>query len=256
MQLRSISPKIGPPKIVAFTCLLRYRNSMKREPRYVRCPKAESNRFQIELRVPNRLALGLRMSRPFRAFSLIELLITVLIIMVLTTMYWGGNSASRQKARLGTCQKNLQKIFIAMQLYANEQSAKFPAKTGAKLSAEPLDRLVPHYTSDTAAFICPGSKDSQLPGGESIAKSKISYAYYMGRTANEGASEALLSDRQVDTQSKSQNQALFSSDGKPPGNNHRQYGGNVLFCDGHADHSDPRSSFSLVVTQGIVLLNP
>jgi prepilin-type N-terminal cleavage/methylation domain-containing protein/prepilin-type processing-associated H-X9-DG protein len=195
-------------------------------------------------------------ARKRRAFSLIELLITVLIILVLTTMYWGGNSASRQKSRMTACQQNLQKLFIAMQIYANEHSSKFPAKTGAKLSEEPLDRLVPHYTSDTAAFICPGSKDSQLPGGESIAKRTISYAYYMGRTANDGATEALMSDRQVDAQSKSPNQALFSTTGKPPGNNHKQSGGNILFCDGHADHSDPRSSFSLVVTQGIVLLNP
>lgn len=236
---------------------------MKREPRYVRCPKAESNRFQIELRVPTKLPHGLQNSglgradgRAVAAFSLIELLITVLIILVLTTMYWGGNSASRQKGRMTTCQQNLQKVFIAMQIYANEHSAKFPSKSGAKLSEEPLDRLVPHYTSDTSAFICPGSKDSELPGGESIAKRKISYAYYMGRTSNEGASEALMSDRQVDTQSKSPNQALFSTTGKPPGNNHKQYGGNILFCDGHADHSDPRSAFSLVVTQGIVLLNP
>jgi prepilin-type processing-associated H-X9-DG protein/prepilin-type N-terminal cleavage/methylation domain-containing protein len=236
---------------------------MKREPRYVRYPKAESNRFQIELRVPTKLPSGLPRfrsgpvnARQIHAFSMIELLVTVLIILVLFTMYWGGNSNSRQKGRLSTCQQNLQKIFIAMQIYANEHSAKFPAKSGAKLSEEPLDHLVPHYTSDTAVFICPGSKDSELPGGESIAKRKISYAYYMGRTSNDGAQDALMSDRQVDTQSKSQNQALFSSDGKPPGNNHKQKGGNILFCDGHADHSDPRSSFSLVVTQGIVLLNP
>jgi prepilin-type N-terminal cleavage/methylation domain-containing protein/prepilin-type processing-associated H-X9-DG protein len=229
----------------------------------VGCPKAESNRFQIELRVQTKLSHGPGKSGFGRAkihqgdaFSLIELLITVLIILVLTTMYWGGNSASRQKARLGTCQQNLQKIFIAMQIYANEHSAKFPAKTGAKLSEEPLDRLVPHYTSDTSSFICPASKDSELPGGESILKRKISYAYFMGRSSTDGGQDALMSDRQVDTQSKSPNQALFSSTGKPPGNNHKQYGGNILFCDGHADRSDPRSAFSLVVTQGIVLLNP
>ena len=225
----------------------------------MRYSKAESNRFQIELRDPTQLpkfgpARGA--PRAVHAFSLIELLITVLIILVLTTMYWGGNSNSRQKARLGSCQKNLQRIFMAMQIYANEHSAKFPAKAGSKLSEEPLDRLVPHYTSDTGSFICPASKDSQLPGGQSIANRKISYAYYMGRSSNDSAQEALMSDRQVDTQSKSPNQALFSTDGKPPGNNHKEKGGNILFCDGHADHSDPRSSFSLVVTQGIVLLNP
>ncbi len=211
---------------------------MKRGAGKMRCPKAESNRFQT------------------RAFSMIELLVTVLIILVLFTMYWGGNSSSRQKARLGSCQQNLQKMFISMQIYANEHSSKYPAKTGAKLAEEPLDSLVPHYTSDTSLFICPGSKDSELPGGESILKRKISYAYYMGRTAADGAQDALMTDRQVDTQSKSQNQALFSSDGKPPGNNHNKFGGNILFCDGHADHSDPRSAFSLVVSQGIVLLNP
>jgi prepilin-type processing-associated H-X9-DG protein/prepilin-type N-terminal cleavage/methylation domain-containing protein len=232
---------------------------MKREPKSVRWSKAESNRSQIEIRIPTQLPMfwpGRGSPRSVHAFSLIELLITVLIILVLTTMYWGGNSGSRQKARLGTCQQNLQKIFIAMQIYGNEHAAKFPAKTGAKLSEEPLDRLVPHYTSDTATFICPASKDSQLSAGESIVRHKISYAYYMGRSSNDGAQDALMSDRQVDTQSKSPNQAIFSIDGKPPGNNHKQYGGNILFCDGHAEHSEPRSSFSLVVTQGIVLLNP
>src|SRR5262249_42397620 len=163
----------------------------------------------------------------------------------------GGNSKSRQKGRMTACQQNLQKIFIAMQIYANEHAAKFPAKTGSKLSEEPLDRLVPHYTSDTATFICPGSKDSQLPGGESIAKRKISYPYQRGRTSADGAKAALMSDRQIDTKPKPPNQSFFWSDGNPPANNHRQFGGNILFCDGHADRSDPRSSFSLVVTQGI-----
>lgn len=211
---------------------------MKREFSSVRCPKAESNRFQT------------------RAFSMIELLVTVLIILILFTLYWGGNSSSRQKVRLGACQQNLQKLFIALQIYSNEHPPKFPAKTGARFSEEPLDRLVPHYTSDTSAFICPGSKDSELPGGESILKRKISYAYYMGRSSTDGAQDALMSDRQVDTQSKSPNQALFSSTGKPPGNNHRQFGGNILFCDGHVDKSGAPSAFSLVVTQGVVLLNP
>ena len=65
--------------MIAFECFLGYKNNMKRGLRNMRCSKAETNRFQTV------------------AFSLIELLITVLIIMVLTTMYWGGNSASRQK---------------------------------------------------------------------------------------------------------------------------------------------------------------
>ena len=66
----------------------------------------------------------------------------------------------------------------------------------------------------------------------------------------------LMTDRQVNTNSKAGGQLVFSSSGKPPGNNHKKYGGNLLFCDGHADYSIPSATVSLTVTQGIVLLNP
>ena len=194
-------------------------------------------------------------SRPRGGFSLIELLITTAIILVLVTMYWGGNSATRQKSRQAICRQNLQKLYISMEIFEAEHSKKYPDKPGARTSAEALDALVPKYTADTSAFTCPASKDSLLPGGESIAKRRISYAYYMGRSSGD-AQEALLTDRQVDTKSKAVNQPVFSSTGKPPGNNHKKNGGNILFCDGHVEASPPNSAFSLVLTQGVVLLNP
>jgi prepilin-type processing-associated H-X9-DG protein len=67
---------------------------------------------------------------------------------------------------------------------------------------------------------------------------------------------ALVTDRQVDSKSKTNGQPIFSASGKPPGNNHRKNGGNLLFVDGHTDWSPPQASFSIVLTQGIVLLNP
>ncbi len=198
--------------------------------------------------------------RPFRTngssgFSLIELLATALIIMILFTMYWGGNSGARQKSRQVACLQNLQKLHIAMEIFANEHGGKYPDKPSAKSSAEALDVLVPKYTADTSLFICPASKDSVPPGGESIASRRISYAYYMGRKSG-SSEEALASDRQVDTTSKTVNQRVFSTTGKPPGNNHKQAGGNILFCDGHVQASPPSSAFSLVLTQDVVLLNP
>ena len=47
-----------------------------------------------------------------------------------------------------------------------------------------------------------------------------------------------------------------AADGKPPGNNHHQYGGNFLFCDGRTESGPATAPFSLVFTQGVVLLNP
>lgn len=214
---------------------------MKRHRRSWRCP-AEDFRDR-------------RFDRRTRGFSLVELLITLALVLILTTMYWGSGSRNNQRTQQKACQKNLQKIFIALEIYANDHAGRFPVLTNARTSEEALDALVPRYTADTATFICPGSKDSALPADASFRKGRISYAYYMGRQPSDTA-EVLMSDKQVDTRSKTAGQQVFSITGKPPGNNHHKYGGNFLFCDGHLELTPARPPFSLGLTQGVVLLNP
>ena len=203
------------------------------------------------------LRCGVSAPRAIRraAFSLIELLITVAIILILTTLYFGPNNATRQRALKRACQKNLEKIYVSMEIYANEKGGRFPWVSNARTAEEALDVLVPKYTSDTSPFICPGSKDAALPQGESFRSRKISYAYYMGRYLT-NAAQVLMSDAQIDTQAKSAGQPVFSTAGQPPGNNHRKSGGNFLFCDGHTDSSAAVASFPLGLTNGEVLLNP
>ena len=186
---------------------------------------------------------------------MIELLVVIALILILTMLFWGGRSSGRQRQQQQSCQKNLQKIFIAMEIYSRDSTGQFPVVAGAKTSEEALDLLVPRYTVDTGSFICPGSTDSSLIGSESLSKHKISYAYYMGRRSPD-ASEALMSDEQVDTLAKAAGQPAFSTTGKGPGNNHPKSGGNFLFVDGRVEHSSARSPFSLMLTQGVVLLNP
>ncbi|HVV72657.1 MAG TPA: type II secretion system protein [Verrucomicrobiae bacterium] len=188
------------------------------------------------------------------AFSLLELLLTMAIILILFTLYWGPSRASRQRALQANCQKNLQQLYIALNLYADDQRGRFPVVPGAKTSAEALNPLVPRYTSDTSIFICPGSSDAAPPSGEPIRTRRISYAYYMGNSPTN--QQALMSDRQVNTEAKDVGEVIFSTDGKPPGNNHRQYGGNVMYCDGHVQLSGPTAKASLPLPAGVVLLNP
>jgi len=190
-----------------------------------------------------------------RGFSLIELLVVAAVLLILTTMYWGASSGSQQRKLQTECQHNLEKVYVALQIYANDYAGSFPFQAGALTAEDPLDALVPRYTVDTASFICPGSGNWALPSGESIRKRKISYAYYMGRHASDAA-EVLMSDRQVNTLPKAVGQDVFSSNGKPPGNNHNKYGGNLLFCDGHVELIAARAPFPLVATQAVVLLNP
>jgi len=188
-------------------------------------------------------------------FSLIELLIVMALLIVLSTMYFGFSSPSHQRTEQKNCGQNLQKLFLGLEIYANDHTGTFPETAGAKSSEAPLDLLVPRYTADTAIFICPGSKDAPLPPGESLTKHKISFAYYMGRRSG-GTPAALMSDAQVNTESKSAGDPVFSANGKPPGNNHSKFGGNLLLSDGHVELSGTQASFSLVFAQGVVLLNP
>jgi len=176
-------------------------------------------------------------------------------MILLTTMMWGFKSESHQHAMQRACRQNLEKIYVALQIYANDFNGKLPVNTNATRSEEPLSLLVPRYTADTSIFICPGSKDSPLPSGVSFANRKISYAYYMGQRLGD-AQQPLMSDWQVNPLPKRAGDLAFSASGKPPGNNHYKYGGNFLFCDGHAELIPPALPFSPVTANGTVLLNP
>jgi len=194
-------------------------------------------------------------SRRSTGFSLIELLVVFALLLIMTTMYWGARAPSRQRQQRNACRNNLGKISVALEIYANDHTGRFPESQGARTSEEALDGLVPRYTVDTAAFICPGSKDSSLPAGDSFRQRRISYAYYMGRTAT-NTQAVLMSDRQVDTRGKAAGEPVFSSTGKPPGNNHGKEGGNLLFVDGHAEAAPAQLPFPVELLQGVVLLNP
>jgi prepilin-type processing-associated H-X9-DG protein len=227
---------------------------MKHGLKCASCPALERSFFPGVLRPADLLPQAVPCGAT-NAFSLIELLVIVTLILVLTTLYWGSHAENREHQREAACQKNLLKIFMALDLYANEHTGKFPATTGARTAEEALDVLIPRYTSDTSVFICPGSKNEPLGANEAFRNWRISYSYYMGRQAT-NTSEALMSDAQVDTQAKSAGQLVFSNTGKPPGNNHAKDGGNFLMADGHAEASRERAPFALGLPPGVVLLNP
>lgn len=188
-------------------------------------------------------------------FSLIELLLVVLIIALVSALYWGGLAGKSGKSKMAACQDNLQKLYLSLQIYANDYSNHFPFVAGATSSEQALAGLVPKYTVDTSLFICAGTGDSAPSSTEPLSKQRISYAYYMGRVPGD-AQTVLMSDAQVNSLSKNPGQPIFSTDGKGPGNNHGKEGGNFLFCDGHADSTLSGASSSLILTQGVSLLNP
>ncbi|MEO5803012.1 MAG: type II secretion system protein [Verrucomicrobiota bacterium] len=190
------------------------------------------------------------------AFSLLELLISVVLILILSFMMLGRGMFSDQQRQLSNCQKNLQNIYLALNIYAADNKGIFPMVKGAVASEAPLSLLVPRSTTVTEIFICPGSKDNKLPEGEPFTQRRISYAYYMGRAKVDGAGVLLASDRQVNAFPKIKRQVIFSENGKPPGANHFKSGGNLLFCDGEIRSTKPRAARDLLFPTNVVLLNP
>jgi prepilin-type N-terminal cleavage/methylation domain-containing protein/prepilin-type processing-associated H-X9-DG protein len=190
-----------------------------------------------------------------RGFSLIELMIVLVVILLALTTVTGGKGGRRQQ-QLAQCEGNLHSVFVALQTYANANSNMFPVVSNARTSDTPLSLLVPQCTTSANDFICPASGDSELPQAKPFARRKISYAYYMGRRDSDSPDQPLLSDRQVDDNPKPVGTPLFSSNGKKPGNNHGDYGGNILFCDGSVKTSPAASAFNLTNSPGVVLLNP
>src|SRR4026208_1617771 len=101
------------------------------------------------------------------AFSLLEMLITIVLIIIMFVMLYGHGAGGQQLARKRKCQKNLQDLHVALQIFANDRDGLLPTLTGAITSEPVLAQLVPKYISLRGAFICPASKDSSLPEGES-----------------------------------------------------------------------------------------
>ena len=111
---------------------------------------ATSARFSYKLNMKAFGQSGRMQANGFRAvhhtrcpaqagFSLVELLITLALMLIMTTMMWGFGSASRQRAEKKACQQNLSKIYLAMQIYANDYAGKLPETTNARTSEEALD---------------------------------------------------------------------------------------------------------------------
>jgi prepilin-type N-terminal cleavage/methylation domain-containing protein/prepilin-type processing-associated H-X9-DG protein len=189
-------------------------------------------------------------------FTLVELLVVMALMCIMYVMLYSPGAKYYQQRQKAACARNLQLIHVALNIYAAENRGRFPVVPGAATSEPPLSLLTPRCTADTAPFICPGTKDKRLPAAEPFASRRISYAYYMGRQARDDATAPLMSDRQVDTRTKAQSELLFSPDARPPGNNHRQFGGNILFCDGHVETCDTHAPRELPASPPVLLLNP
>ncbi len=227
-------------------------------------PQAKSRQIKVDqgksrqIKVPpkkNSAAPVLR--RPGEGgFSIIELLLVVAILIALITIMGSRLTTNGRSRTMTQCQRNLQKIYLALSIYATDNKDAYPMVTNALTSEPPLSLLIPRCTTVTEMFICPASGDKKLREAESFSNAIISYAYYMGRNTNADPAAILASDRQLDTLPKLNGRQAFSTDGNKPGNNHAKDGGNLLFVNGETLTTGPKTSRDLIFPTNVVLLNP
>jgi type II secretory pathway pseudopilin PulG len=185
----------------------------------------------------------------------VELLVVLALLVILTVMGTSRFSASARRKDLAVCQKNLQKIYLALSIYRSDNGA-YPFLKGATAPEAPLSLLVPKSTTVTEIFICPGSRDEPLAQGQRFADRRISYAYYMGWATNDDPQEIVITDWQINSAPKKQGQPAFSLDGKKPGNNHYADGGNLLSLGGEVSGCRAKASRDLLFPPSVTLLNP
>ncbi len=178
------------------------------------------------------------------------------IIAILFVMFNNRWSQSAQLQQRAACLVNLQQIGVALRIYAQENRGWFPMVPGAITSETPLSLLVPRDTSVTGIFICPGANDKRLPEAEPFTSRKISYAYAMGLRTSDLADRMLMADRLVALAARKTGDPLFSLNGKPPGTNHGQFGGNILLLDGSAIESGPIAEQNWPLNPNVTLVNP
>lgn len=194
--------------------------------------------------------------RSSSAFSLVELLVVLAVMLIVLFMSKDAYFAARDKGRLKACASNLAGQYVALQTWANDHDGRFPVATNAITSDEPLSLLIPRYTTQTEFWICPGSGDSDLKPAISFEGRRISYGYYMGRQLSDSPQAVLVTDEQVDVSPKIEHQLIFSADGEPPANNHEELGGNYLLVNGTVGNSPVHAAIAFPIATNITYLNP
>ncbi len=76
-----------------------------------------------------------------RAFTLVELMVVLAIIALLSALIFGAISSVREGNKRGSCQANLNQIYAATRLYAQDNDGQFPYLTPPKPPSAPANGI-------------------------------------------------------------------------------------------------------------------
>ncbi|MDO8303098.1 MAG: type II secretion system protein [Sedimentisphaerales bacterium] len=119
--------------------------------------------------------------RAYRAFSVVELLVTISVISLLLAILVPALGRARDQSKIITCRSNLRSITLACLAYANQNNGFLPADANL---CNPHSKLLKalqdsQYTSLSVVYYCPSEKRDDLRWSkENFAQGNIGYFYY------------------------------------------------------------------------------
>ena len=250
----------GPAADVAQSCTLPYRGFAICEARKFSTHHPRSTPGRLQVGDTAECNSALRRPRPSGAFTLLELLVTMVIIAILAVLLLPALQTAYRKARRVACGSHLKQIGLASHLWAHDHNDLFPMQAstnhGGTLEFAQTGALNPGVSFNFLHFqalsnelllpkvlLCPAEKQRVAAESFAVLRNE-NISYWLNPGAAFGRSDApLAGDRNVRTSGRTEwtfvqfgagDTVEFSAD-------LHGYRGNVLFGDGHVDDLTSRA---------------
>ncbi|MCG3149222.1 MAG: hypothetical protein PCFJNLEI_02682 [Verrucomicrobiae bacterium] len=161
-------------------------------------------------------------------FTLVELLVAVVIILVLFTLLLPARHSGEKQRRV-KCLANLKRLGEAIRLYTEDNLGRCPADAN-EASLIGSMRLLNGRLSSAESLFCPSTSWGRALRTSDLTKlttNNVSYSYVPNQIWKRGSPNAIIALDWISS--------TAAGTKWPSNSNHRTAGGNVLFNDGRVE---------------------